>query len=222
MAAIDAGWYVAVVGFARHTSWLHTPALIYTDAGLAIFAVLLAAGWWTARRGAPEVMARALWSPVSVLLAWGLSNLAKVLFREPRPCRVIHGLVTLAPCEFATDYSFPSNHAVVAAAAAVALLLVHRRLGMVAVALAVLMGLSRIYIGAHYPHDVLAGLVLGAVVSVGGFPAGRLLAGRVRSARAGGGRWTAALGPSPEAEIRRYCHPGATATRTRARRAAAA
>ena len=45
------------------------------------------------------------------------------------------------------------------------LLLVSRRLGAVAAVAAVLMAAVRVYVGAHYPLDVVAGLALGAVVS---------------------------------------------------------
>lgn len=64
------------------------------------------------------------------------------------------------------DWSFPSNHAAIAAAAAVAILLTDRRLGAVAVPAALLMAASRVWIGVHYPHDVLIGLVTGALVAL--------------------------------------------------------
>ncbi|MGZ4457404.1 MAG: phosphatase PAP2 family protein, partial [Nocardioides sp.] len=48
-------------------------------------------------------------------------------------------------------------------------LLVHRRLGLVALAMALLMAAARVYVGAHYPGVVLAGLVVGAVVTTLGW-----------------------------------------------------
>ena len=68
-----------------------------------------------------------------------------------------------------TDFSFPSDHAVMAGAVAAGLLLAHRRLGAVAVVAAVLMAFSRVYIAAHYPWDVVAGLLLGAAVALLGW-----------------------------------------------------
>ncbi|XGU18454.1 phosphatase PAP2 family protein [Rhodococcus sp. 3Y1] len=47
---------------------------------------------------------------------------------------------------------------------AAAFFLVDRRLGLVTTAAAVIMGFSRVYVGAHYPHDVAVGLLVGAVV----------------------------------------------------------
>jgi membrane-associated phospholipid phosphatase len=162
---IDGGWYLDVVGFARSTSWLHGFFEVYTDAGLGLLAVLAAVVWWKSRGQPAEVMAAALWVPLGVLLAYGLSNLVKVLVQEPRPCLRYPGVQTVAPCDFATDYSFPSNHVTLAVAAAVGLLLVAWRVGLLALVLAVLVAFSRVYLGAHYPHDVFAGAILGAAVA---------------------------------------------------------
>jgi membrane-associated phospholipid phosphatase len=84
-----------------------------------------------------------------------------------------------------TDFSFPSDHAVMAGAVAMGLFLVSRRLGLVALVAALLMAFTRVYVGAHYPADVVAGLALGAVVVALGWlvVAGPLTSG-VRALRA--------------------------------------
>jgi membrane-associated phospholipid phosphatase len=64
------------------------------------------------------------------------------------------------------DFSFPSDHATIAGAVAAGLLLANRRLGLVAIIAAVAMAFARVYVGAHYPGDVAAGLGLGATVTV--------------------------------------------------------
>jgi undecaprenyl-diphosphatase len=63
--------------------------------------------------------------------------------------------------------SFPSNHAVNASVLATLATLYMPRLCLPAVALAILVGYSRVYVGVHYPLDVLGGSVLGVVVALG-------------------------------------------------------
>jgi undecaprenyl-diphosphatase len=58
-----------------------------------------------------------------------------------------------------------------AGAVAAGLFLVNRTLGWLATLAAVVMAFARVYIAAHYPHDVATGLVVGAVVSVLGYVA---------------------------------------------------
>lgn len=78
-----------------------------------------------------------------------------------------------------TDAGFPSDHTVMAGAAAAGLWLVHRRLAVLAAVAAVVMAFARVYIAAHYPQDVLAGLALGAAVSLVGFYLARPLVTRL-------------------------------------------
>jgi membrane-associated phospholipid phosphatase len=63
------------------------------------------------------------------------------------------------------DGSFPSDHAAAAFAIAAVLFVFHRRLGVLALVAAALMGLARIYVGVHYPADVLVGALVGIAVA---------------------------------------------------------
>jgi membrane-associated phospholipid phosphatase len=159
----DEHWFRAVNRFAQHTPWLHTPARLYAEYGVVLFAGLLLWSWWRARAaGDPRRMAAALWAPVGMLVAVGLNQLIGAAVAEPRPYAVLpHVLVLVSR---STDYSFPSDHAVMAGAVAAGVLLADRRLGALAVAMAVLMALARVYVGAHFPLDVTAGLLVGAGV----------------------------------------------------------
>ncbi|MER5178182.1 phosphatase PAP2 family protein [Streptomyces sp. NPDC002896] len=171
-ASVDGALYSWVTGLARHTPHpVNTVIAAWSDYGLALFAVLMVAAWWRARRagGVPRsagepLMVRALAAPVVVVVCYAVNSLVKSVFDEQRPCRTLH-TVTVAACPAVGDWSFPSNHAVIAAAAAVALVLADRRLGLVAAPTAVLMGVSRVWIGVHYPHDVAVGLALGAALA---------------------------------------------------------
>ncbi|MFE9403530.1 phosphatase PAP2 family protein [Streptomyces sp. NPDC006530] len=164
-ASIDGGLYGDITDFARHTHWLNGPVSVYTSYGVGLFAVFMLVGWWTARRKDASVMAAALAAPVAMVLAYGVNDAVKSVFTEVRPCRVLPHDFLIEKCPPLDDYAFPSNHTTVAAAAAVALFLVDRRLGAIAAIAALLMGASRVYVGAHYPHDVLVAFVTGGVVA---------------------------------------------------------
>ncbi|WP_330328537.1 phosphatase PAP2 family protein [Streptomyces sp. NBC_00536] len=164
-STVDGPAYVEVTGLAHGApGWLDTLVSAWSAYGLAFFALLMAAAWWRARRAGTPTVVTALAVPLITVLAFGVDSLLKLVVREDRPCRSLH-LPTLEACPAPGDWSFPSNHAALAAAAAVALLFVSRRLGAVALAAAVLMAASRVWVGAHYPHDALAGCLVGAAVA---------------------------------------------------------
>ena len=164
-ASIDGSAYRDVVDLAqRAPAWFDTAVKVWTAYGLVLFALLLLVAWWRARRAGAEPAVTALAAPVAVLAALGGDLLLKTLFREDRPCRSLP-VHTLEACPPPGDWSFPSNHAAIAAAAAAALLFVSRRLGAVAVVAAGAMALSRVWVGAHYPHDVAAGVLVGVLTA---------------------------------------------------------
>lgn len=170
----DATWFLKVNSFARHTDWLHTPFAWYAKYGVVLFALLLLASWWLAR-GSRDVsrVAAALWAPLGALGALAANQPLVNGFQEPRPYATLPHVLLLV--SHSSDYSFPSDHAVMAGAVAAGLLLANRRLGIAACLAALLMAFTRVYVGAHYPGDVLVGLLLGAFVTVVGFAALRVV-----------------------------------------------
>lgn len=166
---VDIGWFRWINALAVATPWLHAPAYDYATYGPVLFAALLAAGWWVARRrGQMSVMAAAVWAPVATVVAVGLNQPIVAAVDEPRPYTTLPHILVLA--QRSSDPAFPSDHAVMAGAVAAGVLLVTRRvLAWLAVLAALAIAFARVYIGAHYPHDVAAGLVLGAVITLVGW-----------------------------------------------------
>ncbi|WP_406438795.1 phosphatase PAP2 family protein [Streptomyces sp. NBC_00631] len=164
-SGVDGSWFTSVTDFARDTKWLNTPMELWTNLGLGVFAILMVMGWWSARRRGAQAMTLALAAPVAVLTAFAAAEVVKKIVAEVRPCRSMPHAYLVDSCPAPSDYAFPSGHATVAAATVAALFLLDRRLTAVAAAFAVLEGFSRVYVGAHYPHDVLGSAVLALPVA---------------------------------------------------------
>lgn len=162
----DAGDFLLINRFARRTGWLHGFMTGYASTyGIVILVLLLAVGWWLARHaGQSRTMAALIWAGLGTLVAVGVNQPIVTAVAEKRPyVSIPHTLLLVSR---SADYGFPSDHAVMAGAVAAGLCYVNRRLGIIAWVAAMLLAFSRVYVGAHYPHDVVAGLVLGAAVIV--------------------------------------------------------
>ncbi len=108
----------------------------------------------------------ALTCVLSMVLSFIIGNLIlKNVFARVRPYDTISDLILLA--EKPDDFSFPSGHTTFSFACAAALWLTipkkKRWIAGLLLILAALIGFSRLYLGVHYPTDVLAGAVLGCI-----------------------------------------------------------
>jgi undecaprenyl-diphosphatase len=201
----DDALYRDITGFAQDTpAWVQHTAEVGTEAGILVFAALFVAAWWRSRRGSTQGFAIAALAPVATAVAYVCSELLKSVVTEERPCRAVAGAVpSLAACPPTGDWSFPSNHATIAGASALALVLVRRALVWLTAPLALLMAFSRVFVGVHYPHDVAAGLLLGAVVAATAVRLGRRpavrLATAMRASSAPAVRWLTGPGPASAA-----------------------
>ncbi|MCX4426076.1 phosphatase PAP2 family protein [Streptomyces sp. RLB3-17] len=164
-SSVDGSLFTTVTDFARDTPWLNTPIELWTNAGLGVFAVLMLMGWWNARHRDARSMALALAAPVAVVAAFAVAEVAKKLVAEVRPCYSLPHAYLVDACPARTDYAFPSGHSTTAFAAVAALWLLDRRLSAIAAVFAVLEGFTRVYVGAHYPHDVLGAALLALPVA---------------------------------------------------------
>jgi membrane-associated phospholipid phosphatase len=133
-----------------------------TDNAKLLFLPL--AAWFLARERSEAVTLIAI-AAVSVAFADGSGNFLKHIFGRERPCAALEHVHLLAGCG---GFSFPSNHAANAFAFAMSFWLLRRNTaGVLCIVIASLVGLSRVYVGVHYPSDVLAGALVGSAAAYG-------------------------------------------------------
>ena len=161
----DESLFRAINGFAGQSVWIDGLALNLSDSSLLwVPGIVLAGYWlwlsrWEALLGAPALAA-------TIVIADFLGARLKDLIARPRPCA---SLLDIQHVEAACGkvFSFPSNHAINTAVAAAFLQVLYPRSGWVSWPLVGLIGLSRVYIGAHYVTDVLGGWVIGGLFGAG-------------------------------------------------------
>lgn len=103
---------------------------------------------------------------VSLILSVVINNvIIKNLVARTRPYEVVEGLKLLIAKQ--SDFSFPSGHTGASFAAAVVIFMkTPKKYGIPAMIMAALIAFSRLYVGVHYPTDVLAGLVTGTICAL--------------------------------------------------------
>ncbi len=142
-----------------HTPWLDVFFVTLTTKENWVIPLFVVAAIFFYRRR-KEALWIMLLLIVGVVLADQISSgVLKPWVGRLRPCKTLEGFRLLIPC--GGRWSFPSSHAANAAAVATVLWWYAPRWRWVWGVLAILIGYSRIYVGVHYPLDVLAGWGVG-------------------------------------------------------------
>ncbi|MFE4860840.1 phosphatase PAP2 family protein [Streptomyces sp. NPDC056670] len=160
-------------------SWLDRAMAFVGEYGILLGLVLVVLWcWWSVRgsedrQAAVASVAGIVWAP----LAAGIAVLVNIPIRgfveRPRPFLDHKGLDVLVGGK--TDFSFVSDHATLAMALGAGLFVAHRKFGLIALGLALLEGFCRVYMGVHYPTDVVGGFALGTAVTLLLAPLAQLL-----------------------------------------------
>lgn len=203
----DVGLLYDINGLAKDAPGWFDRAMSFTgEYGIMIGLVLVVLGcWWSVRRrGTAEdsvsALAGLVWAPLAAGIALLINIPIRGFVERPRPFLDHRGLEVLV--EGKTDFSFVSDHSTMAMAIAAAVFIANRRFGAAALALAAAEGFCRVYMGVHYPTDVIGGFALGTAVAlllaplalalltplVSAVAASPRLGRLVRSRRAGAGR----------------------------------
>lgn len=171
--SVDEIWFSHINGLAGRYSFLDWFMFQMSQESNLLIPGLVVAGYWIWTKWGEAKIAL----PCLALLI-GASDLLggqiKMLIGRPRPCQVLAHVHELVGC--GGTFSMPSNHAMNSGTAVAFLVMLYPALGWVLWPSLGLIGLSRVYLGAHYVTDIMVGIGLGALLGGG---VGWLLKARV-------------------------------------------
>lgn len=144
---------------AGHHPLLDGFMVFVTHYALIIYAAVFLLMWFF---GKDQYKNTVIFATITGVLGLFINFVIGHIYYEPRPF-VSHHVNLLS--SHAADASFPSDHGTGAFSLALAVLYRHRKLGFGLVLFAVLTGISRIYVGHHYPFDILGSIVVAVIIS---------------------------------------------------------
>jgi undecaprenyl-diphosphatase len=145
--------------------WFFAVPFIYiVIAGIFIFFIFDSQVF---RGGNVLAVIRTQWKKVFLVffsggLAWGLATVVKILVHTDRPFVMLSNANSLF---YESGYAFPSGHSATIAALSLSVFFINKRVGLVCMIAALLIGLARISAGVHFPIDILGGYALGSLVA---------------------------------------------------------
>jgi len=96
-----------------------------------------------------------------------IKELIILFYHRPRPYMLLSSVYKLIPTTLTDNYqSFPSGHAIFYFALAMGLIHFNKKLGIYYFLAAVLMGIARVFVGVHWPTDIVGGAILGMLTAV--------------------------------------------------------
>lgn len=155
------------------TRWINAPAgnsaaldmimTTITQFGVPLLILVVVLQWWS-RTDRPHIRHVCVAAGLTLLIGLGLNQIILQFVHRLRPYDAGVSHLIVSP---SIDWSFPSDHATAAFAIAAAFLL-HglTRRGAAFLAAALLIGISRIYVGTHYASDIVGGAATALIAAV--------------------------------------------------------
>jgi len=163
---IDYQLFFLINKFAGHFSWLDKFTIFFSDnAGYIAIAVLFIITAVKYKNIKNNFLILILYPLLSAAISRiVIAGAIRLIYFRPRPflTHAVNQLINHS----SNEGSFPSGHASFYFALATAIYLTNKKLGIIYFIIAILMGLSRIFTGIHYPLDILAGAIIGIFTAI--------------------------------------------------------
>ena len=154
----------AIYDVSLHHHWVGSLFHGVEQASIPLMVVITGVLWFFARPGGDRKWKLACASGyASAALGYVIAYVIHHVYDRARPYEA-HAI--RHPWSSSTDASFPSDHTSLSFAIAFAVLAFDTVAGVVFIVVAAIIGVGRLFIGAHYPGDVLAGLAVGLVAAL--------------------------------------------------------
>lgn len=155
--------YKAIYDVSLHHHWVGTLFSDIEKVSIPVMVVITAVLWFLSRPGGDRKWKLACGSGfAAAALSFAIAFVIHHAYDRPRPYeshQISH------PWSSTTDATFPSDHTTVSFAVAFAVLAFDVAAGVIFLVIAAVIGIGRLFIGAHYPSDVGAGIVVGLVAA---------------------------------------------------------
>lgn len=121
----------------------------------------------------PKTRAKGISMAISLIIMFiSVNIIVKPFIDRARPFEADMEILKNIAVSLPKDGSFPSGHTAAAFAASVCAFCYNKRQGMLLLIIAFLIGISRLYLGVHFPTDVMGGIIFGTLSGITGFKLG--------------------------------------------------
>ncbi|HLR10040.1 MAG TPA: phosphatase PAP2 family protein [Sporosarcina sp.] len=160
---VDMKLFEMINQFAGKNDLLDQLVIYFSKYGVIAFCLVFVWLWFTKRGDQFNNRQLVLFALTIAIFTIGINKILELSFFRERPF-VAHD-VNLLSDKTADDPSFPSNHAGGSFALAFAMFWRYRKPGTIFIGFAILMALSRLFLGVHYPTDVFVGMLIALIVA---------------------------------------------------------
>ncbi|MBI2351229.1 MAG: phosphatase PAP2 family protein [Deltaproteobacteria bacterium] len=154
----DVALFHSINGLAGQYPGLDAFMTALADPGYFFIPGFLAVGYWIWQKRVQALAGVVVLAGLIVIVdLFGFQ--VKKLVARPRPCQVLQEVNKVVGC--GSTFSLPSNHAVNTASVGIFFQLLYPKTGWIIWPVVILIGFGRVYVGAHYVTDIVAGWLLG-------------------------------------------------------------